>query len=498
MAAADSALMGWLRRWVMDGVPTVVAFQRACGVDRQRGATNPVLHWLFKVFASFGDEVFYITFLPWLFWEVDMQVARRLLALWVSSMYSGQLLKELLRLPRPDPARVTVLESHYTMEFGMPSTHAMTALAMPWYIVHCSALPGPDGSGTTRFSGNWRRVLAAATAWTVLTTLSRLYMGVHTPADLLVGLALGGIALAVNMAWGAQLDDALLTSPYTPFIALALCAAAVVAYPRPRNPRWVSSPGDTTIIIGVATGVAIGCWLRADVHLAANGRHFSGPESFAVFIASLPRVAVGLLVLVAVRFAAKYSAQAVFLRLFGPAYASKEDAEEGSGMHSVKAQVKAKAAASALIEDDDASDAARASSLNSSRLTAHKDGGLRSRRPVLDLPSPTLASSPSASSLASSVTYGDSQSGGSSRSVGGDSVHSPHRSLHATTTLSPSPAAGAEMVLLPPKQRYEIELPTKAVTYTAVGIAALYAVPRLMVSAGWPMATDAAAAAATR
>jgi hypothetical protein len=34
-------------------------------------------------------------------------------------------------------------------------------------------------------------------------------------------------------------------------------ALGVAAYPRPRTPAWVPSPGDTTIILAVTTGVLV-------------------------------------------------------------------------------------------------------------------------------------------------------------------------------------------------------------------------------------------------
>lgn len=46
-------------------------------------------------------------------------------------MYTGQALKDILRLPRPHPDQVIVLEPEYSLEFGMPSTHAILALSMP-------------------------------------------------------------------------------------------------------------------------------------------------------------------------------------------------------------------------------------------------------------------------------------------------------------------------------------------------------------------------------
>lgn len=51
-------------------------------------------------------------------------------------MYLGQALKDILRLPRPHPDHVLVLEPEYSLEYGMPSTHAILALSMPVTLFH--------------------------------------------------------------------------------------------------------------------------------------------------------------------------------------------------------------------------------------------------------------------------------------------------------------------------------------------------------------------------
>ena len=53
-----------LAAWVEAGIPTVAAFQKLCGVT-QDGPTRPLLHALFVFGAALGNELFFITFLPW-------------------------------------------------------------------------------------------------------------------------------------------------------------------------------------------------------------------------------------------------------------------------------------------------------------------------------------------------------------------------------------------------------------------------------------------------
>lgn len=483
-AAAHAALA----RWVQRGVPTVAAFQRACGVKGTgaRGVgTNTTLDVLFKIAASLGDEVFYISFIPALLWEVDLTVGRRLLLVWAASMYGGQLLKERLQLPRPDPRVVAQLESHYAQEYGMPSTHAMTAVALPWTIVwECVAAGGGGG----RFTGDRAVLLAAAATWTVLTTLSRLYLGVHTPADLAVGLGLGAAAVAAHAAVGAAVDAALLASPATPLLAAAALAAGVAAYPRPSHPRWVSSPGDTTIILGAVAGTTVGAWARRGAHAASVGRLFSGPESLRAALGAVLRVLAGFAALVAVRAVVKAAAQPVFLAAAGPAFATRAQLAAGGDMHASRGAGEAGSGAGRC--DDNVSGGGEPPVRQSSLRRRYRAGGARF---VGGATPPT----PQGGEGDDADDGGGSPPPSPPASVTSSSTKATRGSSSRGGGLTPAEEGGDpdELLPVPPKQRYEVELPTKAVTYSAVGFAALYVVPELFIALGFPLGTDRAPSA---
>lgn len=92
------SLRAGLRTWVEGGNETVAAVQRACGVPLPRSTRGRTLsecanardgaaasdergywywHLLFSAGATLGNEVFYITFLPLMFWEIDCTAGRR-------------------------------------------------------------------------------------------------------------------------------------------------------------------------------------------------------------------------------------------------------------------------------------------------------------------------------------------------------------------------------------------------------------------------------------
>lgn len=92
---------------------------------------NFFLYYLFSFGTELGNELFYIMFFPFFFWNVDPWLGRRLIIIWVWIMYLGQCTKDVIRWPRPASPPVVKLEVFYNSEYSMPSTHAMAGTAIP-------------------------------------------------------------------------------------------------------------------------------------------------------------------------------------------------------------------------------------------------------------------------------------------------------------------------------------------------------------------------------
>jgi len=96
--------------------------------------TNRFLYYLFHFGANLGNEIFYMTFFPFWFWNIDGYVGRQLCTFWCIFMYIGQATKDIIKLPRPASPPVIQLEKRYALEYGMPSTHAMVGAGIPFAI----------------------------------------------------------------------------------------------------------------------------------------------------------------------------------------------------------------------------------------------------------------------------------------------------------------------------------------------------------------------------
>lgn len=253
----------------------------------------------------------------------------------------GQVLKDIFMLPRPKAVTIEKiqkfakkstsssesfdadgnpivyrLERHYETEYGLPSTHAMNALQMPWFIMYLCAK-------NDRYSGSLSILVMISIFWTLSCTLSRLYLGVHSMADIWSGLFLGAVNLVAHVYYGEWLDNWLLEDWYNVLIFALVIIGLVVVYPKPKNPSWVSSPGDTTLILAVGLGVAVGCHLdkAANLHNKdyISSFHF-GYSTIQDFLFMLGRSVIGFGILVIARTVAKFVGTNVMLFLFGEEY----------------------------------------------------------------------------------------------------------------------------------------------------------------------------------
>jgi membrane-associated phospholipid phosphatase len=147
---------------------------------------SPGLTLVFRAFTSLGDGPFLMAAIPlayWL-WRKDA-VARVTLVLLLSAVLNDHL-KNIFVVPRPFMAPGSTVEALIKASgWSMPSGHAQSA-AVLW------------GSLAWEIRRRW--AFAAAACIASMVALSRVYLGVHYPVDVLVGAAIG---LATVVVWYA-------------------------------------------------------------------------------------------------------------------------------------------------------------------------------------------------------------------------------------------------------------------------------------------------------
>nr|XP_033815077.1 sphingosine-1-phosphate phosphatase 2 isoform X1 [Geotrypetes seraphini] len=244
---------------------------------------NYVLYCLFRFAAALGQEIFYITFLPFTYWNIDPYVARRLINVWMVVMYIGQASKDLLKWPRPASPPVVKLETRVDTEYGMPSTHAMAATAISFTFLLATM---------HRYKYSLEMGLMVAFFLSTLVSLSRIYTGMHTVLDVICGALAAALIIAMTYPFWDITDYLLLTSPFCPLFFMVV--PFLMGYNYPKLDHYSPTRADTTTILGVAAGTNIGDWLNYQ-----SGRIYE-PIGSPPFV--IPPVTIDLLVLILVRF----------------------------------------------------------------------------------------------------------------------------------------------------------------------------------------------------
>ncbi|XP_030008793.1 sphingosine-1-phosphate phosphatase 2 [Sphaeramia orbicularis] len=255
---------------------------------------NWLLHILFLFSAGLGHEIFYITCLPCIHWNLDPFLCRRLVNMWTMVMYIGQVMKDVLKLPRPLSPPVVKLEKRVDAEYGLPSTHAMAAIAISFTFLL---------SAPSRIQFQFEVGLLIAVTLSSLVCLSRLYTGMHSVLDVICGTLISAILLFVTYPYWETFDHFQLTSSISPIVAVVL--TLFLSYTYPELDHYSTTRGDTTTILGAGAGCSVGYWVNVKL-----GQTFEPQGPFPIplppltanaLARSTARFLVGATVLVATR-----------------------------------------------------------------------------------------------------------------------------------------------------------------------------------------------------
>lgn len=133
-----------------------------------------------KAFTFLGNEEFFLLIAPILVWCLDSAIGVRMGLLLMLSGCLNTLIKISLLQPRPYWVDPRVIAYTTEISFGLPSGHAQHAMAV-W------------GSLAAWLRKPWAWIVAGLLIFFI--GLSRLYLGVHFPTDVLFGWILGALLL---------------------------------------------------------------------------------------------------------------------------------------------------------------------------------------------------------------------------------------------------------------------------------------------------------------
>ena len=179
------------------------------------GLRNTVLDAFFSFITLFGEETIFMAVGMIVFWCVDKYKGYYLLCVGFLGTVLNQFLKILCRIPRPwvkDP-NFTIVETarEAASGYSFPSGHTQTAVGLY--------------GGIARVNKN-TALRVGMLALAALVALSRMYLGVHTPADVLVSVGIGAVLVFVMCPLFRKAEE----SPRVMVAVLGSFIALMIAY----------------------------------------------------------------------------------------------------------------------------------------------------------------------------------------------------------------------------------------------------------------------------
>nr|XP_057912783.1 sphingosine-1-phosphate phosphatase 1-like [Doryrhamphus excisus] len=271
---------------------------------------NKLLFYLFTFGTELGNEMFFIIFFPFLFWNIDALVSRRLIVVWAWNLFVGQSTKDMVRWSRPASPPVVKVEVFYNSEYSMPSTHAMTGTAIPFCLFMLTY-------------GRWQYPflfgLCVALCWSILVCVSRVYMGMHSVLEVITGFLYSLLILAFFHQVLDKIDTFYMTDPYAPLVILVShVSLGLVAF---SLDSWSTSRGDTAQALGTGAGAALATHANYQLGLLADHPLSSLPLALpslgvGLVVSSLLRFAIGVAVILVTRMVMKAVTIPFLCRLF--------------------------------------------------------------------------------------------------------------------------------------------------------------------------------------
>lgn len=211
---------------------------------------SPGLNEFMLAVTTLGEETAFLVLALIFFWCVDKQRGYLLMSVGFLGTMANQFMKLWFRAPRP-----WVLDENFTIleqareaasGYSFPSGHTTSAVAT-------------FGSIAVTSKGRWTKLLTVALA--VLVGFSRMYIGVHTPQDVLAGALTSVILIAVLYPVVYKCGERGMKILVTAMITIALGLLAFVKYyPFPADideHNLASGIKNAYTMLGSLTGVAV-------------------------------------------------------------------------------------------------------------------------------------------------------------------------------------------------------------------------------------------------
>lgn len=260
---------------------------------------NPFLDKLFSIITFLGGETLFLAIAIIVLWCISKRQGYYLMTVGFFGILLNQFLKLLCRVPRPwvrDPD-FTIVESARAEADGysFPSGHTQNVTA----VLGCPA----------RFSKN-TALRIVFVLLILLTAFSRMYLGVHTPADVGVSLVIGAVLVFGLYPFFSKNSDKPVYM-YAVLAALTACSLALVLFVE-LNP-WHGDIDEYNLSSGVKNSyLLLGCSVGMLLSYHIERKYISYDEKAPLW-AQILKAVLGL----AIIFALKVGLKPIFNLILG-------------------------------------------------------------------------------------------------------------------------------------------------------------------------------------
>ncbi len=228
--------------------------------------------------SALGDQWSYMVILPMCFWTGDVLLGAEFTLCLLIGTFLGNFAKNVFALPRPPSPPVALLQ-HTMRDFGFPSVHTLNAVTVSGVLLRYHYVHGWFYFTKDANTAIWLFLASVGIAvlWCVSIPLSRMYVGVHSPLDVVAGFT-SGIAFIIVWLWTYPHLYHWITVTRTLMVPIVCVAAFLAVTIHPRSQRPSPSYRNNIAVIGIIVGTFIGLAYTVETKTWLSGLGLPWPK----------------------------------------------------------------------------------------------------------------------------------------------------------------------------------------------------------------------------
>lgn len=245
-----------------------------------------------KLVTLLGNEEFFLLLIPLTYICINRRIGLQLGILVLASDALNVLLKVACTQPRPYWIDGRIVKYAVDPSFGLPSSHAQNAVVVWFFLAWCWRQKHPHSP-----------VFLAAAALVFLISLSRVFLGVHFPTDILGGWLLGALVLGAFFKFEPALATRFRQPGAGGLLALAVAGPIVLLLVTGLMSSAIATFGNEFAKMGASVGLEAMagrtgalCGLGIGLVLAARNARFTVSGAFFQRAVNFIIVFIGVLV----------------------------------------------------------------------------------------------------------------------------------------------------------------------------------------------------------